>query len=268
MAFFSKKPKTLLFIFVILLFTFLLAVRSGTLDSGKNVVFSFFQPFEKFFSSAGYFMGDKISFFSSIGDLKENNRFLTKENLELNAKIAQLRDIERENIELRREIGLAPRAEYDLEAALVIGKDLVEKDEIIFIDKGDRQGIKSGMPVLIGKSILVGKIKEVFYNQSSVELILSRKSNVNAELESGEKGIVRGEYGTSAILDMVPQTAQIKNQDEIITSGLSGDIPRGMLIGYVKEVLPSTDYLFQAASINLPYEMEKIRLVWVLKSKK
>jgi cell shape-determining protein MreC len=67
---------------------------------------------------------------------------------------------------------------------------------------------------------------------------------------------------------MIPQTAQIKDQEEIITSGLNGDIPRGMLIGYVKEVLPSTDYLFQAASINLPYEIDKIRLVWVLKSKK
>jgi rod shape-determining protein MreC len=163
---------------------------------------------------------------------------------------------------------LAPRDEYDLEAALIIGKDLVEKDEAVFIDKGDRQGIRPGMPVLIGGGVLVGRVKDVSYNQSSVELILSKNSNISAELESGEKGIVRGEYGTSAILDMIPQTAQIKNQDEVITSGLNGDIPRGMLIGYVKEVLPSTDYLFQAASINLPYEIEKIRLVWVLKSKK
>ncbi|MDD3607367.1 MAG: rod shape-determining protein MreC [Candidatus Moranbacteria bacterium] len=267
MAFFNKKTRTL-FIFIILFFTFLLVVRNGKLDFGKNVVFYFFQPFEKFFSSAGYFVGEKIDFFSSIGELKESNHSLTKENLELKAKLAQLKDIEKENIELRREIGLAPRDEYDLEAALIIGKDLVEKDEAVFIDKGDRQGIRPGMPVLIGGGVLVGRVKDVSYNQSSVELILSKNSNISAELESGEKGIVRGEYGTSAILDMIPQTAQIKNQDEVITSGLNGDIPRGMLIGYVKEVLPSTDYLFQAASINLPYEIEKIRLVWVLKSKK
>jgi rod shape-determining protein MreC len=268
MASSNKKTRKLLLVFIVLFFTFLLAVGNGKVTFGKSVVFYFFQPFEKIFSSVGYFVGEKIDFFSSIGELKENNYSLLKENLELKAKIAQLKDVEKENIELRREIGLAPRAEYNLEAALVIGKDLVERDEIIFIDKGKQQGINPGMPVFIGGSVLVGKVKDVFHNQSSVELIVSKNSNINAELESGEKGIVRGEYGTSAILDMIPQTAQIKDQEEIITSGLNGDIPRGMLIGYVKEVLPSTDYLFQAASINLPYEIDKIRLVWVLKSKK
>lgn len=268
MKFFVKKPKTTgFFAFALILIVFLF-FKSGASLLIENIFTAVSMPFSKIFSATGYWFNDKILFISSISDLKKNNSLLLKENLELKGAIAEFKETDRENKYLREEMGLAQKEQYDLEAVFIIGKDLIESSEIVFIDKGAKHGIEKGMPVIIGKNVIIGKIDEVFYSQARVELILSQKNNIGAELENGEKGIVHGEYGTSAVIDMIAQTAQIKNQDSIITSGSSSKIPKGLLIGYVKESLPSSDQLFQKASINLPYEIEKVRMAWILKSAK
>jgi rod shape-determining protein MreC len=122
------------------------------------------------------------------------------------------------------------------------------------------------MPVIISEGILIGKIEKVFSGSCEARLILDSEIKVNAEiLESQTKGIVHGEYGSSVVMDMIPQSIEIKKDETVVTSGLSGTFPGGLLIGYVKDVTTTADQLFQKASLNLPIEIDEARMAWVVK---
>ena len=223
------------------------------------------KPFSYFFSGVGYWFSEKFSFITNIGETKKENERLFNENLELKFKVAQLKEVEDENKILRNEIDLIDREEFNVVASLVIGQNLSKNRKLIYLDKGQNDNLKEGSPVIVGGGILVGKINKVYPTTSEVELILDKNNRVNAEIqESGIKGIVQGEYGTSAVIDMIPQAAQIENNQTVITSGLGGLFPRGLLIGYVKDVGKTVDQLFQKASLDLPVQFKDLRLVWVI----
>ncbi len=175
--------------------------------------------------------------------------------------------MESENKNLREQLDLSPREKFELETALIIGKDLSQSKEFVYINKGEKDGIKIGMPVIVSEGILVGKISNVFGGSSELELILNQEIKINGEIKESEaKGIIHGEYGTSVVMDMIPQTVEINAGDSIFTSGLGNTMPRGLLIGYVKDVSSTSDKLFQKTSISLPVSIEKIRAVSVIKT--
>lgn len=256
-------------VFLFIVFAIVVARRNNgekPLESAANTAT---KPFSGFFSSVGYWFGGKFEFFGSIGDLKNENEKLYEENLRLKSQLAQLKDVKSENEQLRKQIDLGPVQKYNLAAAVIVGRELSGQNDIYYIDKGRKDGIEEGMAVIIEDGIYIGKIIKTMQDQSQVELLLGKDSRTNVEVvESSEKGIIKGEFGTSVVLDMIPQTTQLQSGDTIVTSGLSGKIPRGLLVGYVKDVMPSSDQLFQKASVILPANINKIRIVSVIKSEK
>ena len=265
---FKKKGVAVIIVFVL----FILAVIIFR-GSNKRPFGNFFHqatgPIAKFFSNSGAWTKSKISFFTSIKNLKQENEKLHIENVLLRANLAELKDSKKENEELRKEIELAPRGDYELEATLVIGKDMSGKVGIVFIDKGEKNGIKNQMAVVVGKGYLVGKVIETFPNSAKVELLLSRDLSVNAEIiESGAKGIVKGSHRTSIMMDMIPQTVEVNKGDTVITSGVGNVLPRGLLIGYAQDPVPTADQLFQQMSLNSSVHFDSLRIIWVVKGVK
>ena len=267
MKHFFKKNYFLLSILVTAFVFVIFFARDKDEKPLESLTYTIVRPFALFFSASGSYLGEKILFFSSIGNLKKENESVLKKNIELEIKIAQLRDVEIENSKLREELNLAPQDKYDLEAALIIGKDLKRGEDVIYISKGRKNGIEKNMVVVVEKGVLIGRVSRVLERSSEVELILNRDIQVNAEIQESEaKGIVHGEYGTAVVLDMIPQSMEIKSGDTVITSGLGGVFPRGLLIGYAKEVTITSDKLFQKTSLILPVELNKIRMIWVIKN--
>ncbi len=231
-------------------------------SAGKFLI----KPLASFFSGSGYWFKNKLDFFSNIGEIKKERDFLIEENLNLKFKISQLKEAEKENEIFKKELDLMEKVDFETVASLIIGKNLSNNRKIIHINKGKKDGIKENAPVIVGGGVLVGKVSKVYSNNSEVELILDKNNKINAEIQEIEtKGIVQGEYGTSAFIDMIPQTAKIKKGQTVITSGLGGVLPRGLLIGYIKDFDETIDRLFLKASLELPVQFNDLRLVWVVK---
>ena len=85
-------------------------------------------------------------------------------------------------------------------------------------------------------------------------------------VESGAKGVAKGEYGLGIIFDMVLQTDSINTGDSVITSGIGGEIPRGLYVGTIQEIHQSDDHLFQQAVLTAPIQFSKLQIVFVIKS--
>lgn len=222
-------------------------------------------PFQGFASFLGFQTHGALSFFESVGNLKRENERLSAENIDLLAENALLRDEAKENEQLRKEIDLLPRDRFSFRAAEVIGQDSTASGGWILIRIGAQNGARVGMPVVVGKGVLVGKVIEVSALSSKVLLLSDSLSTVNAVDErTGARGIVKGEYGTGLSLDMVLPSESISGGDAIITSGLGGEFPRGLLIGSVNGVRPSSDQLFQQASIVPPIRYRELTVVFIL----
>lgn len=254
-------------IVVIIFFTVLVFLNPNNFFDGvRGVIFRVTYPFQKSFYLTSSKMGDIKDLIFSIGDLKEENENLIQENHKLNSEIAKLKDIKRENDLLRKEIQLLPKDKFKLQAARVIGQSSDVSGGWILINKGKKDGLQNGMPVVVSGSNLIGKIDEVLSSTAKVSLLTNPNSVVNAVVSGSEaKGVVRGEYGLGLILDMVMQTDVINKRDEVLTSGLGEKTPRGLFIGRIQEVHPSKDHLFQQAIVNNPIHFSKLQYVFVIK---
>ncbi|HAV11519.1 MAG TPA: rod shape-determining protein MreC [Candidatus Moranbacteria bacterium] len=226
-------------------------------------------PFETFSYSVSYKFRDMRDFLVSIGELKDENRRFIGENQALLAENAKLRDMERENAFLREQVGLLPRDKFDLEATFVISGDSQGAGNWLEINKGSDNGVREGMAVVVSKGILIGKVQQVFSNRSRVMLLSNPKSAVGiAVSQSGAKGIVKGEYGLGIVADSILQTDSVSIGNEVVTTGAGSDVPRGLLVGTVQQVRPSSDHLFQQAAISSPVDVSKLEAVFVIKANK
>lgn len=264
------KKNSSLKIKIAVVFLILLAIiflnLGGIFNPVRHIVFSIIQPFQKTFSIISRSISQKASFFSSISEIKSENEKLLKENNSLSREIAQLKDIRKENEVLREQLDLAPRKDFELESAFVIGQNPEKTGNWILIDKGSFDGIEENMPVIVSDGILVGKVSEVYYSSAKIILLSDPSMVVNvADLETGARGVAKGDYGLGVAMDLIEQMETINSGDSIITSGLGGGIPRGLFIGKVQETKMSEDKLFKQASISPRVKYSKLDIVFVIK---
>ncbi len=268
----QRFTKTKLFkvLIVAMLLLFLISANPyNFFNPFRSIVTTVVLPFQKFFYSVSFGYGNMKDFLGSIGQLKDENKRLMIEKQELLARNAMLSDVENENTILREQISTLPREKYDLLAANIVSQDPNGMGNWLEIDKGSDDGLSVGMSVIISKGILLGRIQEISASSSKIILLTNSKSTVNAMTSNnGTKGIVKGEYGLGIILDMVLQTDPIQIGDNVVTSGIGGEFPRGLFVGVIQEVHNSDDNLFQQAVISSPVQVSRLQMVFVVKNEK
>ncbi len=119
--------------------------------------------------------------------------------------------------------------------ALIVGQGTGAQRGVLFIDRGSSHGIRKGMAVVVGQSI-VGTVRAVSPRASSVLLVTSRGSAIDAELtSSGKRGVVLGNGDGTMRMKYVSQTAP-RAGEEVVTHGRDGVIPRHFLMATVESV--------------------------------
>lgn len=264
--FFSKKLHKFLVIagicFLLIFLNF-----GGIFNPVRSVLFKIAYPFQKTFYMLSQRTSLSLEFLGSISNLKKENENLIKENDSLYRQLASLSSIKQENEMLRDQLNLAPAKKYDLAASFVIGQNPEGQGSWLMIDKGSDQGIKPHMPVIVSDGILVGRVEESSAGSSKITLLTDSSSAVNVEdLETGARGILKGQYGLGIIMDMSTQSDILNQGDTIITSGLGGSLPRGLVVGKIQEVRPSEDKLFQQSIIIPRVKYLKLNMIFVIKN--
>jgi rod shape-determining protein MreC len=226
-------------------------------------------PFQKTFYVVGQKTHNFFGLIFSIGDYRRENEKLIRENNQLLSQVADLQDQKTENQELRRQLELSPRGEYELESGLVIGQDPRRSGSWVIIDKGESRGVETGMAVIVYDGIIIGKVSEVYPSSSKVTLLSDAQSSINvADSETSAKGILSGEYGLGIMIEMVEQTDVLREGDDIVTSGLGGTMPKGLLVGKVDQISTSPDKLFQQAVVRPIVKYSNLNVVFVIKEEK
>ncbi len=197
---------------------------------------------------------------------------LRAENQRLKAEIAQLQT---QIVTLQQQLTDArilealldfarahPNNQY--KAAQVIGRDPSPFLHYIIINRGSDDGLRVGMPVVSAEG-LVGHITAVIPSAARVQLITDPKSAVDVRTKpSNADAVLVGSLTGELSLDMLPQNAQVKTGDLVLTSGLGGKYPPNILAGQVVSVRKLSYALFQEASVQPVVDFRRLQIVLVI----
>ena len=237
----------------------------GWLGMPKNIFLSVSSRILKPFQFLGSQVSSSIGIIGGIKDLVAENKRLTQENQDLILKNSKLQEFAQENEILRAQLQIEPPLKSKMVMADLVGFDPSNIGQYFFINRGQNDGILPNQAVIFGGGFLVGKIVEADKNFAKVMFLTDSGSSVFAtSQESMVDGVVRGDHGVGIILDMVPSDKEIKIGETIISSGLDGYIPKGMLIGTVDSKISSESEVFQRFKIKPALDFKEIDTVFVI----
>jgi rod shape-determining protein MreC len=193
-------------------------------------------------------------------------------NSELEAEVAQLQtqviDLQQKVTETNILSALVDFAranpEYSYKAAAVIGRDPSPFLRYVIINIGTNQAVLPGMPVVTDKG-LVGRVDAVISEAARVQLLTDANSAVNVRLQaSNTEAMLVGSVTGDLSLDMISQDATVTIGDVVLTSGLGGSYPAGLLVGQVVSVRKLDYELFQQAAIQPSVDFNQLGFVLVI----
>jgi rod shape-determining protein MreC len=100
-----------------------------------------------------------------------------------------------------------------------------------------------------------------------VRLIIDQSSAVNARLQDARaEGTVFGQLQGTLLMDLIPQEALVEPDEMVLTSGLGGKFPAGIVIGQVTSVQRQPAELFQQAQMRPLVDFDHLEIVSVITS--
>lgn len=197
--------------------------------------------------------------------LKSENAALRELNLQLSDERAKLRTAIIENEKLRKLLEFKKQPGFDLAAADVVGKTTVEVRNFATLNKGQKDGIKEGMPA-ITEAGLAGVVIAASDDYSLVRLLINRDSRIAGKIaRSRIDGILVWEGDEYLVMKNIPKSYDVKNGDEVITSTYSNRFPPNIAIGRVKEIRDDNSSMFKKVYIEPSVRFSTIEQLFVAK---
>ncbi|MBT3517098.1 MAG: rod shape-determining protein MreC [Nitrospina sp.] len=230
----------------------------------ESIVVWFFSPIQNLLTSTTSYVSDAFDhYFFLVETSKENDRLLLKVNL-LSKKNNEL--IERNKLLERSDnlIEFLDKDERPFVIAKVIGYDATQWSKVIFINRGTNHKVQKNSSVMNNAGI-IGHVIHSSPNSSKVLLITDGRSAVDSLFqETRESGITVGTGENICEMKFVPISAKINLGDKVISSGLGGVFPKGLVVGRVVDIVKQSQELFQDIMVEPSADLSNIEEVIVL----
>lgn len=196
--------------------------------------------------------------------LEDENGRLKRDKALLLREINRYREGYLEGIRLQKLLALKESSNHNTTAAMVIGRDQTSIMKTILINKGMSHGLRLDLPVIADQGV-VGRIVETSAHVSRVLLLIDENSNTDALIQENRiQGILQGAASLGCSLKYVPKTETVSIGNIVVTSGLSGLFPKGLLLGVVKNVEKTDTGLFQKIDVAPFVDFSKLEEVMVI----
>ena len=249
-------------------FVLMAANRLTVLDPVENVTLNVTSPIQSMLHDATRPIADWVNNLTDASGLSSENQKLRTENERLTNELARAREAA---VQQQNQSDLdAVRKQFPNDTFLagsVVSRDTSNVRSVVAIDRGSSDGVKEGMIVVTEGRSLVGTVTKVLSDYSWVMLITDPKSAVSALVqESRAEGVVAGNYDGALNMEFVGQGASVKQGDFVLTSGVGGGYPPGIVIGRVSTVQKTDQDLFQNVRVEHLASLSSLDHVLVLTS--
>jgi rod shape-determining protein MreC len=206
---------------------------------------------------------NKKSMLKEYNDLKKEISKIESNNariLELETKLNELEIL----LDLNKSL-----IGYSYLNAMTINRNLGYWYNTITIDKGSKDGVLLDMAVIVNEG-LIGKITEVTNFNSTVKLItnMDTHNKISVKIKEEDKdiyGILTNYNGQYFVVEGIDQNTTINLNSLVVTTGMGGIFPSGILIGKVKEISSDHFDLAKTVYVSSEVDFDNINYVTILK---
>jgi len=244
-GFFSRHRKgATLAVFVLVSFICLLVSTKTFVVRPKEVGMSVGAFFQKGFTGLFQWFGDTAGSIRQLRAAREELQAANTRLEQFDQETREVLELRRQNAALKEQLDFAQTLPPERIAAEVIARDSDNLFSTITINKGSRQGVQRGMPVVAWQGDiegLVGKVVAVGPGASEVLPLYDPQCIVSARVDTTrDEGLVTGQgkdRGT-LVMNYVKKIAKdkISYGDLVVTSGLGGLYPKGINIGRIRDI--------------------------------
>lgn len=288
-----SRPRSLVLIIVLIALSALVVLFNFLSQSpmGQGPLSVVVAPIQSVFNEAGRAINGLFRTTGELTDVRARAELLQQQVTELSAENIRLREFQAElkqyrdlykfandnptfNVIGADVIGIAdtvlcknrqPTSPNAGKCANVIAGDSSPFIRYVTINAGSRDGVAVGMPVVAGGIALIGRVGEVGFASSQVQLLNDPTSFVNVRVvESRANGTVAGTSEGLLQLQNVPQTDPLKVGDLIVTSGLGGTLPAALPIGVVERITSRDLETQQTAIVRPGVNFDELETVLVI----
>lgn len=259
--------KLILYVGLLLIIAIVIALHFiGVSKPIEELAIRGLSPVVKFLSLPAKKTSETIDFLTSVRNVRKENMELKIKLSEIEAGLTELEEIKYENQILREELGFNERRDLNLEPAFIIGFDATNYSQSIIINKGKEEGIELNDPVIASQGILVGQVTEVYDRTAKVLLVIDSRSSIPAIVQDDRaSGVVKGQHGIGLVMETISQDEEIKIGERVITSGIEGEFPKGLLIGEISNIKKVSNELFQEAELKTLINYSELEMVFAIK---
>jgi rod shape-determining protein MreC len=190
-----------------------------------------------------------------------------KKNIEdLKQQVLSLEQLKTENDRLKNLMNMPDVVQGPRIAAKIVGQDSTSESVSFVLNAGKEHGLLPKMPVVTAEGV-VGTVSRVFQGYSTVTAIVDPSHDIDGViLRTRSRFIVEGKArsGLTGRLKYLDRSEDVKVGDEVVTSGIDGVFPKGMLIGHVIYVKRPKFGVSQEAELRTSVDFGKLEEVLVI----
>jgi rod shape-determining protein MreC len=258
-------------------FAFVLIVldQDSRLERPQDLAQRLTIPVEEWFSEATQRVGGYFTSFRRVGVLEAENERLRRQIDELSLVNVQVVELQKENERLRDLLDFSQQnPNYTMQVAEVVaqesparivGVDVSNFVRAVRINQGREVGVEPGMSVITARG-LVGLVIESGDGWAKVLLVTDETSHITATVQQGRaSGVVEG-TGDGLVMRYIPHEQRVEPGDVVLTAGLGGEFPKGLVVGVVESVNRNDVQPWQEATIRSTIEFAQLESVFVVRS--
>jgi rod shape-determining protein MreC len=197
-------------------------------------------------------------------ELEKENKQLREEKTALTEQLNIYREGYHEGIRLGKLLELSDALPYKFLAARVLDNKSNALFKTILINKGTADGLFVGYPILSAEGV-VGRITESSWHYSRVLLLIDKNSNIDAIIQRNRAhGIMQGTGMFRYKLKYIPRSEEVLRGDILLSSGMAGLFPKGLILGTVTKAYREENELFQRIDVIPSVNFSKLEEVLVL----
>lgn len=208
--------------------------------------------------------------FSSVEELQKENSDLRRQIASLEQSVRQAQTDSEENARLRSLLDLRQqRRDFVFESAYITERSVSNWASTLTLGKGTSCGIAEGNCVVDSEGYLVGIVTEAGLNWCTVATVLDTDAQIGAKVfRTGETTVAMGDLSLMSRnrlkLNYLEGESSLINGDLVVTSGLGGYYPSGIVIGSVEEILTDDGGLTKYAILTPQVELSDLSEVFVI----
>lgn len=251
----------------------LMSYFSSTSSPLVNVTNTLTAPFRTGYTAVANWFNDWQNHYRDVTALEQENAELRKKVAEMEAAVRQAEADSAENVLLRQLLNLREQRRdlTDFEAALITEHAVSNWASTLTVNKGTNHGVEVNDCVIDATGAMVGIVSETGFNWSTIRTLEDTDTSLGAQVfRTRDLGVAEGNFALMEdgllTLKYLPAECRLLSGDLIVTSGLGGYYPSGLVIGSVHEIRPNDSGAEAYAVVKPAVNPDDLSEVFIIKS--